>query len=147
MKTYLYTGILLSLLVLCLLICSIGATVVNSEPLFLLLSIPCLISLYYLHKFRFRIPVNFTIILELAYGGILWGFFQFYLQNKDYYFDHDILSSLFAGLLILILATEWIRRWQHKIKRPKYEKYFYIPAMFFMLLFAIYYVNSLLSSY
>lgn len=82
-------------------------------------------------------------ILEIVYALLLCGFFQFYLNNKDYDFDYDIATFLFAGLLILILVAEWVRRAQFGSKRLKYEKYLYIPAMFSMLLFAIYYVNSL----
>lgn len=148
MKTHLSTGIIFTLVIVYLLICSIGATVVNSEPLFLLLMVPCIVALYYLYKFRFRVPINFVVILELAYGGILWFSFDFYMRNKDYdyNFDHYIASCLFAILLLIILMAEWLRRKQNNSDRAKYEKYLYLPVMFFALIFAMFYVNSLLGS-
>lgn len=99
-----------------------------------------------------------NIILEIGYGILLWGFFWFYIENKDdfndnysssefgYNFDHDVASSLFAGLLLIILVAEWVRRRQRNSDRSRYEKYLYLPAMFCALIFAIFYVNSLVES-
>lgn len=89
-----------------------------------------------------------TFILEIAYAIILTVFFCLYaetrLENSD---DQGTYTALFTSSLFLILVTEWVRRRTLKETRPPYEKYFFIPTMFLVLLFGLYYINSLTNGY
>jgi hypothetical protein len=89
-----------------------------------------------------------TLILEIAYAIILSVFFYFYAETRlEYSDDQENYTILFIASLFLILATEWVRRQKLKETRPQYEKYFFIPTMFLVLLFGMYYINSLTSGY
>ncbi|RZJ64323.1 MAG: hypothetical protein EOO47_27095 [Flavobacterium sp.] len=88
-----------------------------------------------------------SAFLELAYAVILCIFFYLYADSKMEYGESEIYTGLFGSSMLLVLLTEWIRRRKLKDVRPSYEKYFFIPTMFLILLFGMYYINSLVDGY
>jgi undecaprenyl pyrophosphate phosphatase UppP len=82
-----------------------------------------------------------VIVLEVIFATILILVFGFYVSKKVEYPYKEIFIFVFTLMMLLILITEWMRRKVLKENRPKYEKYIYIPLMFLMLLFGIWFIS------
>lgn len=103
------------------------------------------------------LEVIYVLMLSFLFDTIIWNIevpYRQYLGDSVRTLTAGVSSSdgedLYigvVGLMILILVFEWVRRKRLNSNRPVFEKYFYIPAIFFVFLLGVTIARFLLINY
>lgn len=80
-------------------------------------------------------------IIELLFPIFLSYLLVTIAEERDVY-DVDVFNPI-VGLIFLVLVLEWIRRYQKRDNRPKYEQYIYLPATFIIFLIGLWVIKTL----